>query len=77
MQSGVFELVSQKPETWDIRRPAKTRRGKTVYGNFNRISGFCALKIGPETGLILLKSRFLTSSTVDDGPSWPAELSWQ
>lgn len=31
---------------------------------------------GPETGLILPKSRATTSATVLDGPSWPAEESW-
>ena len=34
-------------------------------------------KIGPETGLILPKSSADTSASLDDGPSWPAELSWQ
>ncbi len=32
-------------------------------------------KIGPVTGLIRPKSSVPTSATVEDGPSWPAELS--
>ena len=36
-----------------------------------------SMKIGPLTGLILPKSSVATSATVLDGPSWPAELSWQ
>ena len=34
-------------------------------------------QIGPDTGLILPKSSVATSATVEDGPSWPAELSMQ
>jgi hypothetical protein len=72
---------SPKPGMFAVQPQAVPSRGcgaKLSSVTFSASPGSApSTQMGPETGLILPKSRSITSCSVEEGPSWPAEESWQ
>ena len=74
-----WSASSPKPGMFAVQPkplPSNTFGANPSSVTFSTSPGFApSTKIGPDTGLILPKSRSTTLCSVDDGPSWPAEES--